>query len=163
MGLKDSCPASRSDRIRPRDVRSARLESISRGGFRPRAVAAGAVVFAPAVLSLALSARVAPLVFDGLTQNRWSIALHLATAARLRRGAGRAHRGRVGRVAVPVPRRTRRGRSNSASGPRSTQVALLVALAIGALTLFPSLYLLFRVFKGERPLSVVDRPPVRRT
>ena len=45
----------------------------------------------------------------------------------------------------------------SASAPRATQVALLWALAAGAVLLFPSLYVLFRVFKGERPFSVVDR------
>jgi cytochrome d ubiquinol oxidase subunit II len=41
------------------------------------------------------------------------------------------------------------------------QVALLVALGAGALTLFPSLYLLLRVFKGERPFAIVDRGPPR--
>jgi cytochrome d ubiquinol oxidase subunit II len=41
------------------------------------------------------------------------------------------------------------------------QVALLLALAAGALTLFPSLWLLFRVFKGERPFAVLDRRPRR--
>jgi len=46
---------------------------------------------------------------------------------------------------------------DSASAPRATQVGLLWALAAGGLLLFPSLYLLFRVFKGERPFAVVDR------
>jgi cytochrome d ubiquinol oxidase subunit II len=46
----------------------------------------------------------------------------------------------------------------SSSAPRATQVALLWALAAGALLLFPSLYALFRVFKGERPFAVVDEP-----
>jgi len=36
-------------------------------------------------------------------------------------------------------------------------VPVLWALAAGALVLFPALYVLFRVFKGERPFSVVDR------
>ena len=45
-----------------------------------------------------------------------------------------------------------------ASAPRATQVALLWALAAGSLLLFPALYALFRVFKGERPFSVMDRP-----
>ncbi len=49
----------------------------------------------------------------------------------------------------------------SASGPRATQVALLGALAVGSLTLFPSLYVLFRIFKGERPFSVIERGPPR--
>jgi cytochrome d ubiquinol oxidase subunit II len=45
----------------------------------------------------------------------------------------------------------------SASAPRATQVAVLWALGAGALLLFPALYLLFRVFKGERPFAIVDR------
>ena len=45
----------------------------------------------------------------------------------------------------------------SASAPRATKIALLWALAAGSLLLFPALYVLFRVFKGERPFSVVDR------
>jgi cytochrome bd ubiquinol oxidase subunit II len=45
----------------------------------------------------------------------------------------------------------------SAAAPRETLVPLLWALAAGAAFLFPALYLLFRVFKGERPFSVVDR------
>ena len=36
-----------------------------------------------------------------------------------------------------------------ASGPRAVQLALLMTLGVGALTLFPSLYLLFHVFKGR--------------
>jgi cytochrome d ubiquinol oxidase subunit II len=51
----------------------------------------------------------------------------------------------------------------SGSGPQLVRVTLLVALAVGALTLFPSLYLLFRIFKGERPFAVIDRPPARRS
>ncbi|GEJ59186.1 cytochrome d ubiquinol oxidase subunit II [Anaeromyxobacter diazotrophicus] len=150
-----------------------------REDFRRRAIAAGIAVFATAALSLALSARDAPRLFDGLTRHGWSVALHLATAAAA-----------VGAFAALLARRPRLARLcaaaqvtlivlgwgaaqypylvgpevtlASASGPRSTQVALLVALAVGALTLFPSLYLLFRIFKGERPFSVVDRRPARR-
>ena len=58
----------------------------------------------------------------------------------------------------------------SASAPAGVQNLLLAALGGGALLLFPSLYLLFRVFKGERPLALIDReeprapqpPPARR-
>jgi cytochrome d ubiquinol oxidase subunit II len=38
---------------------------------------------------------------------------------------------------------------SSAAAPRPTLQLLLVALAAGALLLFPSLYYLFRVFKGR--------------
>jgi cytochrome bd ubiquinol oxidase subunit II len=150
-----------------------------REDFRRRAIAAGVAVFATAALSLALSASAAPRVFAGLTSRGWSVALQLATAAAALGAfaALLARRPRLARLCaaaqvtlivlgwgaaqypyVVVPDVT----LAAASGPRSTQVALLVALAVGALTLFPSLYLLFRIFKGERPFSVVDRWPARR-
>ena len=151
-----------------------------REDFRRRALAAGVAVFVTAALSAALSHGEAPRVFAGLTGRRWSALLHLATgAAALGAFAALlARRSRLARLCaaaqvtlivlgwgaslypyVVVPDVT----LASASGPRSTQVALLVALAVGALTLFPSLCLLFRIFKGERPFSVVDRRPARRT
>ena len=49
----------------------------------------------------------------------------------------------------------------SASAPAAVQRLLLFALAAGGLILFPSLYLLFRVFKGERPLALIDREKPR--
>jgi cytochrome d ubiquinol oxidase subunit II len=39
----------------------------------------------------------------------------------------------------------------SASAPPETQRLLLLALSAGAVTLAPSLWLLFRVFKGPGP------------
>jgi cytochrome d ubiquinol oxidase subunit II len=145
-----------------------------REDFRVRAIGAGVAVFLCALLSGALSAREAPVVFDGLTRRPWSLPFHLATGAAavaafalLLRGLVRAARAaaavQVALVVVGwgasqypylvVPELT----LASASAPRGVQVALLWALAAGAVTLFPSLYVLFRVFKGERPFSVVDR------
>jgi cytochrome bd ubiquinol oxidase subunit II len=150
-----------------------------RDDFRRRAIAAGVAVFVTAALAAAASYLDAPIVFRGLTSRRWSLPLHLATAlaalaafAALLRGAVRAARfAAAAQVALivlgwgasqypylVVPDLTLTG----ASGPRATQVALLAALALGALTLFPSLWLLFRVFKGERPFAVVDRRPAGR-
>ncbi len=144
--------------------------------FRTRALAAGVVVFLGAAGAAALSWHEAPVVFRGLTARRWSAPLHLATAAgamtaftallvrryRLARFAAAAQVALIvlgwGASQYPyllVPDVT----LASASAPQRTQVILLVALAAGAATLFPSLYLLFRVFKGERPFSVVDRRP----
>ena len=150
-----------------------------RDDFRARALVGGVAVFITAVVAAALSWSEAPVVFHGLTGRRWSLPLHAATAVAAM-GAFAALLGRHFRLArlaaaaqaalivlgwgasqypyLVVPDVT----LASASGPRATQVALLVALAAGALTLFPSLYLLFRVFKGERPFSVVDRRPARR-
>jgi cytochrome d ubiquinol oxidase subunit II len=150
-------------------------EGALRDDFRRRAVAAGVAVFACAVLAGALSYREAPLVFVGLTRRAWSLPLHVATggaaivafvllARRAVRGARAAAAVQVALIVIGwgasqypfivVPDLTLR----TASGPRTTQVALLWALAGGGVLLFPALYVLFRVFKGERPFSVVDRP-----
>jgi cytochrome d ubiquinol oxidase subunit II len=145
-----------------------------RDDFRVRAIGAGAAVFLCALVSGVLSAREAPIVFEGLTRRSWSLPFHAATGAAavaafalLLRGRVRAARAAAalqvalivagwGASQYPylvVPELT----LASASAPRGVQVALLWALAAGAVTLFPSLYMLFRVFKGERPFSVVDR------
>ena len=145
-----------------------------REDFRGRALGAGVAVFLCAVVSGVLSRREAPLVFDGLVHRLWSVPFHVATGAaagaalallwlrrvRAARGAAVAQVALIvagwGASQYPylvVPDLT----LTSASAPRVTQVALLWALAAGALLLFPSLYVLFRVFKGERPFSVVDR------
>ena len=133
--------------------------------FRRRALAAGGAVFLGAIAAAVLSWREAPLVFRGLTGRGWSLPLHLATAAaavgafsalyrrryRLARLAAAAQVTLVvlgwGASQYPylvVPDVT----LASASAPPRTQVILLVALAAGAVTLFPSLWLLYRVFKG---------------
>jgi cytochrome d ubiquinol oxidase subunit II len=151
-----------------------------RDDFRRRAGVAGAAVFACAAVAAALSWREAPVVFAGLTARGFSVPLHLATGAaavtafvalwkgavRLARAAAAAQ---VALVVVGwgvsqhpylvVPDLTVAG----AAAPRATLVPLLWALAAGAALLFPALYLLFRVFKGERPFAVVDRggPPLR--
>jgi cytochrome d ubiquinol oxidase subunit II len=145
-----------------------------REDFRRRAVAAGVAVFLCAALCAALSWREAPVVFEGLARRRWSAPLHLATGAAaiaafaaLARGRVRAARAAAAlQVAlivigwgasqhpfIVVPDVT----LASASAPRVTQVALLWALAAGAVVLFPMLWFLFRVFKGERPFAVLDR------
>jgi cytochrome d ubiquinol oxidase subunit II len=149
-------------------------EGALREDFRRRAIAAGAAVFAGALLCGALSRGEAPVVFEGLTARAWSVPFHLATGAaataafalllaRRVRAARAAAAGQVALIVVGwgasqypylvVPDLT----LAAASAPRATQVALLWALAAGAVLLFPALYVLFRVFKGERPLSVVDR------
>lgn len=145
-----------------------------REDFVRRAIGAGVAVFAAAALAGALSWREAPVVFAGLTRRGFTIPLHLATAAAaiaafaflFRRRVRAARAAAAVQVAlivggwaasqypyVVVPDLT----LASASAPRQVQVALLWALAAGAVFLFPALYALFRIFKGERPFSVVDR------
>jgi cytochrome d ubiquinol oxidase subunit II len=149
-------------------------EGALRDDFRRRAIGAGLAVFACAVLAAALSSREAPVIFAGLTRRPFSLPLHAGTGAAavaafvaLFRGRVRAARAAAavqvtfivlgwGASQYPwlvVPDLTLAG----ASAPRVTQVALLWALAAGAVLLFPALYWLFSVFKGERPFSIVDR------
>ena len=44
----------------------------------------------------------------------------------------------------------------AAGGNERTRTLILVALGVGSLLLFPSLYLLFRVFKGKSAFEVQD-------
>lgn len=138
--------------------------------FRRRALGAGLAVLAGALASAALSWREAPLVFAGLTRRAWSLPLHLATAAAALTafGALLRRRFRLARLAAAaqaslvvlgwaasqypylvVPDVTIAG----AGAPPATQRLLLAALAAGAVTLVPSLWLLFRVFKGRGPAA----------
>jgi len=149
-------------------------EGALREDFRRRALGAGAAVFVLAAATAAASSFEAPQVFRGLTARAWSLPLHLTTgaAAVTALAALSARRFRLARLAAAaqvalivlgwgasqypvllVPDLT----LESASAPRATQVLLLWALGAGALVVFPCLYLLFRVFKGERPFSAVDR------
>jgi cytochrome d ubiquinol oxidase subunit II len=145
-----------------------------REDFRRRAVGAGIAVFLGAALSGALAWHEAPVVWAGLVARPWSLPLHLATGAAALAAFGLLLAGRVrGARAAAVVQATLIvvgwGASqypylvvpeltlSAASAPRATQVALLWALAAGSLLLFPALYVLFRVFKGERPFSVLDR------
>ncbi|GAC1326872.1 MAG: cytochrome d ubiquinol oxidase subunit II [Thermoleophilaceae bacterium] len=151
-----------------------------REDFRRRALVAGGVVAGLALTSFLLSKRGAPLVYEGLTRHAWSWPLQavIAAVAVLAFGALAAHRVRLARFAAAaqvalivlgwagsqypyflVPDWT----LQSASAPPAVQRLLLLALGAGALLLFPSLYLLFRVFKGERPLSLIDREEPRGT
>jgi cytochrome d ubiquinol oxidase subunit II len=149
-----------------------------REDFRRRGLAAGAVVGGLALATFLLSKRGAPLVHEGLTQHAWSWPLQgaIAAAALVAFGALASRRVRLARFAAAaqvalivvgwaasqypyflVPDWT----LQSASAPPAVQRLLLLAVGAGALLLFPSLYLLFRVFKGERPLSLIDREQPR--
>jgi cytochrome d ubiquinol oxidase subunit II len=134
-------------------------EGALRDDFRRRAIGAGVAVFAGAVLAGLLSWREAPLVFAGLAAVTAFVALRAGLVRRARAAAVvQAALIVIGWGAsqypyLVVPDLT----LATASAPRATQVPVLWALGAGALLLFPALYLLFRVFKGERPFSLVDR------
>ena len=151
-------------------------EGALREDFRKRAIGAAVAVFLAAAVALGLSWLEAPIVFEGLTRRGWSLPFHLATgaAAVLAFWALATRRVRLARAAVVaqaalivagwgasqypfivVPDVT----LASASAPARTQHLLILALAGGSLLLFPCLYLLFRVFKGQRAFSMIDRRP----
>ncbi len=143
--------------------------------FRRRALAAGAALFGAAVLVLVLSLRYAPRVRDGLIFAAWAVPLHLVTAAAAVTALAALwfRRWRLARVAAAAqvslilwgwalgqypyllpPDLT----IAAAAAPAVTLRLVLGALALGAAVLFPSLYYLFRVFKGGHPSSVVRHP-----
>jgi cytochrome d ubiquinol oxidase subunit II len=134
--------------------------------FRRRAFFSGLACGGLALATFLLSADGAPRVFEGLSVRRWSWPLHGLTALfamsaliaiiarryRLARGLAAAQVALVvlgwGASQYPylmMPDLT----LWSASAPRQTQTLLLIALGAGALVLFPSLRLLFRIFKSR--------------
>lgn len=144
-----------------------------RDDFRKRAIASGALVGACALVAFALSFEGAPRIRAGLTDRPWTWPLHLATgvSALTALHALWRRRWRMARVAAAaqttlillgwtasqfpyliVPDVTLAG---AAGNPR-TQRLLVVALGLGSLLLFPSLFLLYRIFKGEQVFAVVD-------
>jgi cytochrome d ubiquinol oxidase subunit II len=142
-----------------------------REDFRRRALASGVLCGALALVTFLLAGRAAPLIRAGLLQRSWSLALHGATAVAallalwalwarrfpLARLAAAAQVGLVvlgwGASQAPyliVPDVT----LASASADRRTQRLLLYALVVGAAILFPSLRLLYKIFK---PLPAAPR------
>ncbi|HJS42230.1 MAG TPA: cytochrome d ubiquinol oxidase subunit II [Gemmatimonadales bacterium] len=133
--------------------------------FRRRALLAGIIVAANAGVGLLLSPQ-APLVERGLLATTWAALLHLLTgvAALVAFGALLRRRYRVARVAAAAqvalilwgwgfsqypyllpPDLT----IADAAAPRVTLELALIALIGGAIVLFPSLFYLFKVFKGR--------------
>ena len=48
-----------------------------------------------------------------------------------------------------------------AAAPSETQRLVQIAFAAGAMLLLPSLFVLFRVFKGQRAFRLVDEPAAK--
>ena len=140
--------------------------------FRRRAIGAGLAVFVTAAVGLLLSPQ-APLVERGLLAAPWATALHVLTGAAALTAfwALWMRRYRVARVAAAAqvalilwgwglsqypyllpPDLT----IAQAAAPRITLKLALTAVSAGAIVLFPSLYYLLKVFKGqsaERPTT----------
>jgi len=128
--------------------------------FRLRAIAAGAAVFAMAVLGLAVFPQ-APSVNEGVVALTAAAAL-AAFWSLWRRRYKRARIAAAAQVTLIVwgwgiaqypyllpPDLTIAG----AAAPRITLELALIAVLAGAVVLFPSLYYLMRVFKGNRALK----------
>lgn len=140
-----------------------------REDFRRRALVMGICVFLAAALTLGLAALDAPLVRYGLMQSPWALGLHLLTGASAVTALGALwlRRWQLARAAAIVqvslilwgwalaqypfiiPPDIR---LDTAAAPPITLRLVLIALAVGAVVLLPSLYYLFRVFKS-RPSS----------
>jgi cytochrome bd ubiquinol oxidase subunit II len=134
--------------------------------FRRRALLAGAAVGVCALAAFALSFEAAPHIRKGLTHRSWTWPLHAMTALAALAGFWtlRTRRLSLARFAVGaqtalillgwaasqypflvVPDVTLAG----AAANERTRHLLLIALAAGSALLFPSLFVLYRVFKGK--------------
>jgi cytochrome bd ubiquinol oxidase subunit II len=132
-----------------------------RDDFRKHAILAWAVSAALAILTLALARHGAPAIYEGLLSHLWllaatGIASIAAFFALVRRRYGAARALAALQVALTVggwglaqfpaivpPDLT----ISNAAAPQHVLEAVLWALALGALLLFPALFYLFRVFK----------------
>ncbi|HEV2180054.1 MAG TPA: cytochrome d ubiquinol oxidase subunit II [Gemmatimonadaceae bacterium] len=151
-------------------------EAELREDFRRRALAAAIAVFVTALLALVLARWHAPRMSAGLIASSWAPALHVLTgvAAILAIAALWIRKWRVARVAVAaqvtfivwgwaaaqapylVPPTLS---ISNAAAPSRTLVLFLIALALGAIVLLPSITYLFRLFKSSR----VHEPGAGRT
>jgi cytochrome d ubiquinol oxidase subunit II len=145
-----------------------------REDFRARALLSGLVVGFFALLVFLLSGSGAPSVRAGLTASPWALPLHLATAlcatgalyclwsrryapARLL-AALQVSLILCGWALAQFPYLVEPDITiGSAAAPRQTLRLLLIALAAGALLLFPSFYYLFRVFKGRTAFALLTK------
>jgi cytochrome bd ubiquinol oxidase subunit II len=147
-----------------------------RDDFRRRALASGAAVGALAALCFALSLRYAPVIALGLTDHPITWPLHTITAVAattalyalyrrtfaLARFAAAVQGAMIvlGWAASQYPYLVVPDIAIGAGGGNErTKQLLLVALGAGSLLLFPSLYVLFRIFKGKNAFEVIDEAP----
>ncbi|MDZ4753500.1 MAG: cytochrome d ubiquinol oxidase subunit II [Phycisphaerae bacterium] len=141
--------------------------------FRRRALVAAAAVGVAAAVTWLLARSGAPAIERNLSGQWWKWPLQIATAAAA-----------IGAIASLVRRRYVLARTcaviqvtlivggfgaalfpflvvpdftiASSAAPPVTHRLLLAAIGLGALLLLPSLYVLFRVFKGRRAFAVID-------
>ena len=148
-------------------------EPALRDDFRRSALLAAVVVGAMALLVFLLSETGAPRIRAGLSASPWAWPLQIgtglaATGAIWALWTRRFYLARAlaatqvalilwGWGAAQFPYLVEPSISiQDAAAPEVTLRLLLIALAVGALLLFPSFYLLFRVFKGEAAFAVLE-------
>ena len=150
-------------------------EGALREDFRRRAIASGVAVGAAALLALVTAGTSAPLLRHGLIGSRWALPFQLITgavaigalAALVRRSYALARVAAMLQVSLVLwgwawsqypyvvpPDLT----IASAAAPPATLQLVIAALVLGALVLVPSLFYLFRVFKGGDRPSAVSHP-----
>lgn len=147
-----------------------------REDFRRRALGAGIAVGVFAGLTWVLAVRGAELLSRELAGSWWTWPLQIATGLcaagalwclwtrrfALARALAVVQVGLIvlgyGMALFPylvVPQYT----IQSSAAPAQVHRLLLISLAFGAVILLPSFYYLFRVFKGERAFTMMDRTP----
>jgi len=141
--------------------------------FRNRALISALVVFSFAWLAFILSETGAPRIRKGLLHSTWALPFHLITGATaagaiwalwirkylLARALAAIQVALIltgwGMAQYPyiiVPALT----ISEAAAPVATLRLLLIALAGGAVLLFPSFYYLYRIFKGRKAFAIRD-------
>lgn len=141
--------------------------------FRRRAMIAGVAVGALALIVFLLAGTGAPDVRAGISRGAWAVALHSFTAVfatgafytlwtrkyGLARVCAAAQVTMIllGWAAAQFPYLVERDITlTSAAAPHATLKLLLIALAAGAILLFPSYFYLFRIFKGETTFKALS-------
>ncbi|MEZ4299351.1 MAG: cytochrome d ubiquinol oxidase subunit II [Polyangiaceae bacterium] len=143
--------------------------------FRRRALGSGVAVGLLALACFALSRRHAPVIALGLTDHPLTWPLHVITGLAattafyalftrrftLARGAAIVQATMIvlGWAASQYPYLVVPDVNLfAAAGNARTRTLVLIALGVGSLLLFPSLYFLYRVFKGTSAFEALDKP-----
>jgi cytochrome bd ubiquinol oxidase subunit II len=146
-----------------------------REDFRRRAIGSGIAVGGAALVALVTSGSSAPLMRHGLAGSDWALPFQLLTglvaigalAALVRRRYALARLAAMLQVSLVlwgwawsqypyvVPPDLDIA---AAAAPTTTLELVIAALVLGALVLVPSLFYLFRVFKGGDQLSTISHP-----
>ncbi len=146
-----------------------------REDFRRRALIAAVVTGGVAWISLFLIRQDAPVLYAGFVERPWtlatialSVALGVTTIGALLKGRFYVARLTVVLQVICVmwtwafaqypylvlPNLT----IQQAAGPEVTLQIAVIALVAGGVILFPSLFLLYRVFKGRKAFALIDAP-----